>query len=155
MTDNELVYLFTLDYRPAELQGTPIVRSIAATVGIECHYPRSSVFFTLIVSGTLQFKSFVHEWVFHYRRHNVSSNELQPAWIPYVSTKVVEDILVFSLKIMTGLYFLFRPDKHIHLYWNFTCFNFFFFLRWLAVWKAFKCVLPGWHLKYSGICEPV
>ncbi len=35
----------------------------------------------------------------------MSSNELQPAWIPYVSTKVAEDILVFSLKIMTGLYF--------------------------------------------------
>ncbi len=55
----------------------------------------------------------------------MSSNELQPTWIPYESTKVVEDILVFSLKIMTGLYFLFRLDKHIHLYWNLTCFLFF------------------------------
>uniref|UniRef100_A0A672P6U5 Zona pellucida sperm-binding protein 3 n=1 Tax=Sinocyclocheilus grahami TaxID=75366 RepID=A0A672P6U5_SINGR len=66
--------IFTLDYRPAELQSTSIVRSSGATVGIECHYPSSG-----------------------------SSNERQPAWIPYVSTKVAEDTLVFSLKIMTGL----------------------------------------------------
>ncbi|KAF4094546.1 hypothetical protein G5714_024738 [Onychostoma macrolepis] len=84
VTDNELVYIFTLDYRPAEFQSTPIVRSSAATVGIECHYPR---------------------------RHNVSSNELQPAWIPYVSTKVAEDILVFSLKIMTDDWLFERPSK--------------------------------------------
>lgn len=34
----------------------------------------------------------------------MSSNEVQPAWIPYASTQVAEDILVFSLKIMTGLF---------------------------------------------------
>ncbi|XP_052391743.1 zona pellucida sperm-binding protein 3 isoform X1 [Carassius gibelio] len=82
VTENELVYTFTLDYRPATLQGTPILRSSGATVGIECHYPR---------------------------RHNVS-NEVQPAWIPYASTQIAEDILVFSLKIMTDDWMFERPS---------------------------------------------
>ncbi|XP_042633867.1 zona pellucida sperm-binding protein 3-like [Cyprinus carpio] len=83
VTENELVYIFTLDYRPAALQSTPIVRSSGATVGIKCHYPR---------------------------RHNVSSNEVQPAWIPYASTQVAEDVLVFSLKIMTDDWMFERPS---------------------------------------------
>ncbi|XP_016148740.1 zona pellucida sperm-binding protein 3-like isoform X1 [Sinocyclocheilus grahami] len=83
VTENELVYIFTLDYRPAALQSTPIVRSSGATVGIKCHYPR---------------------------RHHVSSNEVQPAWIPYASTQVAEDILVFSLKIMTDDWMFERPS---------------------------------------------
>lgn len=37
----------------------------------------------------------------------MSSNEVQPAWIPYASTQVAEDVLVFSLKIMTGLFSLY------------------------------------------------
>lgn len=36
----------------------------------------------------------------------MSSSDLQPSWIPYTSTKVAEDILLFSLKLMTGLYCL-------------------------------------------------
>lgn len=94
VTENELVYTFTLDYRPATLQGTPILRSSGATVGIECHYPR---------------------------RHNVS-NEVQPAWIPYASTQIAEEILVFSLKIMTGLFpFMYRKYFHQYFWFNFVC----------------------------------
>ncbi|RXN06304.1 putative protein C1orf112 -like [Labeo rohita] len=83
-TEDELVYIFTIDYRPAALQSTPIVRSSGATIAVECHYPR---------------------------RQNVSSNDLQPAWIPYVSTKVVEDALVFSLKVMTDEWMFERPSN--------------------------------------------
>ncbi|KAK9956632.1 hypothetical protein ABG768_014351 [Culter alburnus] len=82
MTEDELVYIFTLDYKPAALQSTPIVRSSGVTVGVECHYPR---------------------------RQNVSSSDLQPSWIPYTSTKVAEDILLFSLKLMTDDWMLERP----------------------------------------------
>ncbi|XP_043074519.1 zona pellucida sperm-binding protein 3a.1 [Puntigrus tetrazona] len=84
VTEEELVYIYTLDYRPAELQNIPIVRSRGASIGIECHYPR---------------------------RQNVSSNELKPSWIPYQSTKVAEDILVFSLKIMTDDWTLERASN--------------------------------------------
>lgn len=42
--------------------------------------------------------------VFRYRRQNVNSSDLQPTSIPYMSTKDAEDILHFSLKLMTGLY---------------------------------------------------
>uniref|UniRef100_A0AAY4BMY0 Zona pellucida sperm-binding protein 3 n=1 Tax=Denticeps clupeoides TaxID=299321 RepID=A0AAY4BMY0_9TELE len=36
--------------------------------------------------------------------HNVSSNALQPAWVPYAATKTAEELLVFTLKLMTGRY---------------------------------------------------
>ncbi|XP_051730382.1 zona pellucida sperm-binding protein 3-like isoform X2 [Ctenopharyngodon idella] len=84
VTEDELVYIFTLDYKPAALQSTPIVRSSGVTVGIECHYPR---------------------------KQNVSSSDLQPSWIPYMSTKVAEDILVFSLKLMTDDWMFERPSN--------------------------------------------
>ncbi|XP_077076144.1 zona pellucida sperm-binding protein 3-like [Siphateles boraxobius] len=75
MTGDELVYKFTLLYTPESLVGTPIVRTDAAAVGIECHYSRL---------------------------HNVSSYVLMPNWVPFAATKVVEEVLVFSLKLMTG-----------------------------------------------------
>ncbi|KAK1799357.1 hypothetical protein P4O66_007593, partial [Electrophorus voltai] len=55
------------------LAHTPVVRTVGAVTHIECHYPR---------------------------RHNVSSNALMPAWIPYASTQVAEEQLVFSLRLM-------------------------------------------------------
>lgn len=39
-----------------------------------------------------------------FRLHNVSSNALMPVWIPYASTHVAEELLVFSLRLMMGLY---------------------------------------------------
>uniref|UniRef100_A0A671QIY3 Zona pellucida sperm-binding protein 3 n=1 Tax=Sinocyclocheilus anshuiensis TaxID=1608454 RepID=A0A671QIY3_9TELE len=79
MTDDELVYTFNLLYTPAALVGTPIVRADAAAVGIECHYSRL---------------------------YNVSSNILLPAWVPFAATKVAEEVLVFSLRLMTGNMYL-------------------------------------------------
>lgn len=37
-----------------------------------------------------------------FRLHNVSSNALIPSWVPFAATKVSEEVLVFSLKLMTG-----------------------------------------------------
>ncbi len=36
------------------------------------------------------------------RFHNVSSNALRPTWVPYASTEVGEEVLLFSLKLMIG-----------------------------------------------------
>uniref|UniRef100_A0A673JFT2 Zona pellucida sperm-binding protein 3 n=1 Tax=Sinocyclocheilus rhinocerous TaxID=307959 RepID=A0A673JFT2_9TELE len=79
MTGNELVYTFNLLYTPVALVGTPIVRADVAAVGIQCHYSRL---------------------------HNVSSNILLPAWVPFAATKVAEEVLVFSLRLMTGNMYL-------------------------------------------------
>ncbi|KAG7461551.1 hypothetical protein MATL_G00192260 [Megalops atlanticus] len=74
MTEGYLIYAFDLNYQPKALGATPIVRTNEAVVGIQCHYMRL---------------------------HNVSSNALQPTWIPYRSTMSAEDLLVFSLRLMT------------------------------------------------------
>ncbi|XP_030642506.1 zona pellucida sperm-binding protein 3-like [Chanos chanos] len=88
MTEDELVYSFTLTYKSEALAGTPIVRTGGAVVGIECHY---------------------------FRKNNVSSNTLRPTWIPYASTKVAEDLLVFSLRLMTDDWKFERPSNQYFL----------------------------------------
>ncbi|KAG2459863.1 ZP3 protein, partial [Polypterus senegalus] len=75
MQGAEIVYTFTLDYNPSPIDGLPIVRTNPAVVQIECHYNRL---------------------------HNVSSNALNPTWVPYTSTISAEDILGFSLVIMSS-----------------------------------------------------
>ncbi|XP_042603072.1 zona pellucida sperm-binding protein 3-like isoform X2 [Cyprinus carpio] len=70
------------------LVGTPIVRTDAAAVGIECHYSRL---------------------------HNVSSNALIPSWVPFAATKVSEEVLVFSLKLMTDDWMFERPSNQYFL----------------------------------------
>ncbi|XP_069042703.1 zona pellucida sperm-binding protein 3-like [Lepisosteus oculatus] len=72
--DEQLVYSFSLNYTPKPLANTPIVRTNGAVVGIECQYMRL---------------------------HNVSSNALKPTWVPYTSTKSAEDLLDFSLSLMS------------------------------------------------------
>ncbi|XP_056301331.1 zona pellucida sperm-binding protein 3-like [Danio aesculapii] len=84
MTEDELVYVFTIDYRPAVLPNIPVVRSNGASVNIECHYSR---------------------------KHNVSSSGLLPAWTPYAATAVAEEALVFSLKLMTDDWMYERPTN--------------------------------------------
>ncbi|XP_051782490.1 zona pellucida sperm-binding protein 3-like isoform X5 [Erpetoichthys calabaricus] len=70
-----IVYTFTLDYNPSPIDGLSIVRTNPAVVQIECQYNRL---------------------------HNVSSNALNPTWVPYTSTISAEDILGFSLVIMSS-----------------------------------------------------
>ncbi|XP_039605847.1 zona pellucida sperm-binding protein 3-like [Polypterus senegalus] len=75
MLADEIVYTFTLDYNPSPIPGIPIIRTNPAVVRIECHYPRN---------------------------HNVSSNALNPTWVPYTSTISAQDVLGFSLIIMNS-----------------------------------------------------
>ncbi|XP_043088430.1 zona pellucida sperm-binding protein 3-like isoform X3 [Puntigrus tetrazona] len=84
MTEDELVYTFSVTYTPVALGDAPITRTDSAVIGVQCHYPR------------LQ---------------NVSSNALMPAWVPYASTVVGEDILVFSLKLMLDDWSYERPSN--------------------------------------------
>ncbi|KAF4116103.1 zona pellucida sperm-binding protein 3-like [Onychostoma macrolepis] len=89
VTEDELVYTFKLLYTPQEVSyGVPIVRSRSAVVGIECHYSR---------------------------KHNVSSDSLVPAWIPYAATKIAEEVFVFSLQLMTDDWRFERPSKQYFL----------------------------------------
>ncbi|XP_041916809.1 zona pellucida sperm-binding protein 3-like isoform X2 [Alosa sapidissima] len=74
MIEDELVYTFTLVYAPQALGPSPIVRTNSATVDIICRYSRV---------------------------HNVSSDALRPTWVPYAATKVAEEGLTFSLRLMT------------------------------------------------------
>ncbi|KAJ8407592.1 hypothetical protein AAFF_G00274490 [Aldrovandia affinis] len=74
MTEDSLAYTFALHYQPKALGATPIIRTNGAVVGIKCLYMRL---------------------------HNVSSSALKPTWIPYRSTLSGEDLLVFTLRLMT------------------------------------------------------
>ncbi|XP_073711699.1 zona pellucida sperm-binding protein 3-like [Misgurnus anguillicaudatus] len=88
MTADEFVYTFTLLYTPGALVGTPIVRADAAAIAIHCHYPRL---------------------------HNVSSDVLMPAAVPFAATIVSEEVLVFSLKLMTDDWMFERPVNQYFL----------------------------------------
>ncbi|XP_036418108.1 zona pellucida sperm-binding protein 3-like [Colossoma macropomum] len=88
MTEDELVYTFTLHYATETSAETPVVRTSGAVVGIECHYPR---------------------------RYNVSSNALLPAWIPYAATLTAEERLVFALRLMTDDWQFERPSNQYFL----------------------------------------
>nr|BAM65011.1 egg envelope protein [Chanos chanos] len=88
MTEDGLIYSFTLVYAPEALPGTPVLRTGDAVVGIECHYPR---------------------------KHDVSSDALRPTWIPYAATKIAEELLVFSLQLMTDDWQFERPSNQYFL----------------------------------------
>uniref|UniRef100_A0A8C4X6T1 Zona pellucida sperm-binding protein 3 n=1 Tax=Erpetoichthys calabaricus TaxID=27687 RepID=A0A8C4X6T1_ERPCA len=74
LPDN-IVYEFTLEYKPTAIPGLPIMRTNAAVIKIECHYAR---------------------------HHNVSSHALNPTWIPYTSTQDFLELLDFSLLVMNS-----------------------------------------------------
>ncbi|NXR15919.1 ZP3 protein, partial [Semnornis frantzii] len=74
MTPDSLIYRTSLSYKPPPTN-LMIVRTNAAVVPIECHYPRKS---------------------------NVSSDAIQPTWAPFYSTLAGEEKLMFSLRLMNG-----------------------------------------------------
>ncbi|XP_010904151.1 zona pellucida sperm-binding protein 3 [Esox lucius] len=74
MTEEILTYVFTLHYTPKPLGSSHIVRTREVMVAVECHYQR---------------------------KQDVSSNGVKPTWNPFASTKVAEELLYFSLKLMT------------------------------------------------------
>nr|ANS71335.1 egg envelope protein EeZPCb [Engraulis encrasicolus] len=73
ISEDELVYTFDLTYTPED-HGVSIFRTSGATVAVSCHYPR---------------------------QHVVSTDALLPRWLPFAATKTAEDILVFTLRLMT------------------------------------------------------
>ncbi|XP_026100879.1 zona pellucida sperm-binding protein 3-like [Carassius auratus] len=88
MTADDLVYTFAVTYTPVAFVGTPITRTEGAVVGIQCHYQRL---------------------------HNVSSDALNPTWVPYASTEVGQDVLVFSMKLMLDDWSYQRPSNVYYL----------------------------------------
>ncbi|XP_040894236.1 zona pellucida sperm-binding protein 3-like [Toxotes jaculatrix] len=88
MTEDALIYTFTLNYNPQPLGGAPVVRTSKAAVIVECHYPR---------------------------KHNVSSLPLDPLWIPFSAVKVAEEFLYFTLKLMTDDWQYERPSYQYFL----------------------------------------
>ncbi|XP_016111460.1 zona pellucida sperm-binding protein 3-like [Sinocyclocheilus grahami] len=84
MTEDELVYTFAVTYTPEAHSDYPITRTNGAVVGVQCHYQRF---------------------------YNVSSNALRPTWVPYASTEVGEEVLLFSLKLMMDDWSYQRPSN--------------------------------------------
>lgn len=72
--ENKMVYTHFLTYVPRPIGDSPIVKNNDATVRIECHYARFL---------------------------NVSGNALRPAWTTYHSSRISQQILDFSLRLMT------------------------------------------------------
>ncbi|NXI58569.1 ZP3 protein, partial [Chloroceryle aenea] len=73
ITPDSLIYKTSLFYKPTPSGNLVIVRTNTAVVPIECHYPRKS---------------------------NVSSNAIQPTWVPFHYTLSTEEKLMFSLRLM-------------------------------------------------------
>uniref|UniRef100_A0A8C5P7Z6 Zona pellucida sperm-binding protein 3 n=1 Tax=Leptobrachium leishanense TaxID=445787 RepID=A0A8C5P7Z6_9ANUR len=74
MSSDWLIYSTMLTYNPTAARNSPIIRTNAAVVPIQCYYPRHG---------------------------NVSSNAIKPTWLPFSSTISAEERLSFSLKLMT------------------------------------------------------
>ncbi|WP_411024334.1 zona pellucida domain-containing protein, partial [Salmonella sp. s58760] len=88
VTSDELVYIFTLGMSPVPIRGTPILRRAGTRVFIQCHYPRF---------------------------HNVSSSGLVPAWLPYASAQAAQELLVFTLRLMTDDWLSERTSNQYYL----------------------------------------
>ncbi|XP_061745427.1 zona pellucida sperm-binding protein 3-like [Nerophis ophidion] len=84
MTDEALIYTFSLVYSPTPVGSTFIFKTNPAEVLIECHYPR---------------------------RHYVSSDALLPHWQTFASSLVTERQLHFSLRLMTEDWQSPRPNS--------------------------------------------
>nr|XP_029134787.1 zona pellucida sperm-binding protein 3-like isoform X2 [Labrus bergylta] len=74
MTDDALIYSFSLLYAPKPIGNTFILKTNHAEVVIQCHYKR---------------------------RHYVSSAALRPTWTTFASEVMAEQQLHFSLRLMT------------------------------------------------------
>ncbi|KFV53079.1 Zona pellucida sperm-binding protein 3, partial [Gavia stellata] len=73
VTPDALVYIMSLNYKPAPAGNPVVMRTSPAVVPIECHYPR---------------------------RDNVSSNGVKPTWVSFSFTLSSEEKLPFSLRLM-------------------------------------------------------
>lgn len=84
ITEDSLIYTFSLIYTPTPVGSTSIVKTSPATVIIECHYPR---------------------------RHYVSSKSMRPTWKTYAAYKQADGQLHFSLRLMTEDWQSQRPSS--------------------------------------------
>ncbi|MEJ1272652.1 zona pellucida sperm-binding protein 3 isoform X2 [Cricetulus griseus] len=73
VTEDALVYSTLLLHEPRPVRGLSILRTNRAEVPIECRYPRQG---------------------------NVSSHAIRPTWVPFSTTVISEEKLVFSLRLM-------------------------------------------------------
>ncbi|XP_022051354.2 zona pellucida sperm-binding protein 3-like [Acanthochromis polyacanthus] len=74
MTDEALIYSFSLTYSPTPIRDTFILKTNPAEVQIRCHYQR---------------------------RHYVSSSAMMPTWKPFAFDMQADQQLHFSLRLMT------------------------------------------------------
>uniref|UniRef100_A0A672Y2F3 Zona pellucida sperm-binding protein 3 n=1 Tax=Sphaeramia orbicularis TaxID=375764 RepID=A0A672Y2F3_9TELE len=84
ITEDTLIYTFSLIYTPTPIGSTFILKTNPAKVEIECHYPR---------------------------RHYVSSKSMRPTWKPFAAYKQAENQLHFSLRLMTEDWQSQRPSS--------------------------------------------
>ncbi|XP_042369089.1 zona pellucida sperm-binding protein 3-like [Plectropomus leopardus] len=84
MTEEALIYSFTLMYAPKPIGNTFILRTSPAEVVIECQYRR---------------------------RHYVSSSAVRPTWKTFASNMLAEQQLHFSLRLMTEDWQSQRPSN--------------------------------------------
>ncbi|KAJ1089113.1 hypothetical protein NDU88_002266 [Pleurodeles waltl] len=89
VTEDSLIYSSTLSYNPTWSDGSRVItRTNPTSTVIQCIYPRSG---------------------------NVSSNAIQPTWIPFSSTLSSEGSLLFSLKLMNDDWSAVRTSTTFHL----------------------------------------
>ncbi|XP_032362355.1 zona pellucida sperm-binding protein 3 [Etheostoma spectabile] len=84
MTEEALIYYFSLTYSPTPIANTFILKTNPAEVVIECHY---------------------------LRRHYVSSGAVKPTWKPFAFNMLAEQQLGFSLRLMTEDWQSQRPSS--------------------------------------------
>uniref|UniRef100_A0A672FJJ0 Zona pellucida sperm-binding protein 3 n=1 Tax=Salarias fasciatus TaxID=181472 RepID=A0A672FJJ0_SALFA len=84
MTEEALVYTFTLTYSPTPIRNTFILKTNPVKVGVQCSYQR---------------------------RHRVSSGGTRPAWNQLSSATRAEQQLHFSLRLMTEDWQSQRPSS--------------------------------------------
>ncbi|XP_040829742.1 zona pellucida sperm-binding protein 3-like [Ochotona curzoniae] len=88
MTDDALVYSTFLLHNPRPMGNLSILRTNRAEVPIECRYPRQG---------------------------NVSSRAIQPTWVPFRTTVLSEERLVFSLRLMEDNWRAEKTSPTFHL----------------------------------------
>ncbi|TKS73349.1 Zona pellucida sperm-binding protein 3 [Collichthys lucidus] len=90
MTEESLIYTFSLNYNPQPVGSSAVVRTSPACYN--CGMPLPKVM-----------------------KHNVSSLPLDPLWIPFSAVKVSEEFLYFTLKLMTDDWLYERPSYQYFL----------------------------------------
>ncbi|XP_063786863.1 zona pellucida sperm-binding protein 3-like [Pseudophryne corroboree] len=88
MTADWLIYTTSLTYSPTSPSGVPITRTNSAVVPIQC---------------------------FYHRHGNVSSNAIEPTWVPFRTTVSSEERLSFSLQLMMDDWSAPRPSSEFQL----------------------------------------